>query len=318
MRSQPAASGGKPRRMSWAADLRAGGMEVVGQASASHRLADVERGPAAGHRVDDQGAGGRVVVERMRHQGRRDGAGVGDAEGPVVPERPDVVRRRAEVGPEAVAAAEVLVGGVDRLGPGVELGDAAPSPGVARAGQSPDGPRLPVEVLASHARGAGRSPHRSGPGRRRSDAPVAGLLVGILAAARASEFRHSASSDESVDSDSPLRRLASRRALASDPQSSSRASASRISWLNVLRRWRLYSRIAAGCAAPGGRRRTSQGTSASPRAGAQASRRCPEMTSQVPGFGPGAHDQRRPGSHAPGRSASGRRSRRTDRRKAIS
>ena len=149
------------------ADLRAGGMDVVGQASASHRLADVERGPAAGHRVDDQGAGGRVVVERMGHQGGRDGAGVGDAEGPIVAERPDVVRRGAEVGAEAVATAEVLVGGMDRLGSGVELGDAAPSPGVARAGRPPDGSGLPVEVLAAH-------PEVSGD-RRIRPAPAAGL-----------------------------------------------------------------------------------------------------------------------------------------------
>src|SRR5439155_3436490 len=63
-------------------DLRAGRMEVVGQAATTHRLADVERGPAAGHGVDDQGGGGRVIVEEMRHDGRRDRAGVGDAEGP--------------------------------------------------------------------------------------------------------------------------------------------------------------------------------------------------------------------------------------------
>ena len=136
--------------MSWGRISGRAGMEVVSQASASHRLADVERGAAAGHGVDDQGAGGGVVVECMRHQRRRDGTGVGDAEGAVVPERPDVVRRRAEIGAEAVAAAQVLVRGMDGLGPGVELGDAALRPGVARAGQPPDGAGLAIEILAAH------------------------------------------------------------------------------------------------------------------------------------------------------------------------
>ena len=101
--------------------LDAYGCEVIRQASASHGLADVEGGPAAGHRVDDQGAGVGEVVEGVGDDRGRDRAGVGDAEGAVVPERPDVVGGRAEAGGEAVAAAQVLIGGVDRLGPGVEL-----------------------------------------------------------------------------------------------------------------------------------------------------------------------------------------------------
>ena len=38
-------------------DIGTHGMEVIREAAASHGRADVERRPAAGHRVDDQGAG---------------------------------------------------------------------------------------------------------------------------------------------------------------------------------------------------------------------------------------------------------------------
>ena len=40
----------------WWISARAG-VEVVGETAASHGLADVERGAAAGHGVDDQGVG---------------------------------------------------------------------------------------------------------------------------------------------------------------------------------------------------------------------------------------------------------------------
>src|SRR5262249_40680557 len=75
---------------------------------------------------------------------------VGNAEGPIVPERPDVIRRGPEIGAEAVATAQILVRSVDRLGPGVELGHAATSAGVARACQPPEGSGLAVKVLAAH------------------------------------------------------------------------------------------------------------------------------------------------------------------------
>ncbi len=78
------------------ADVGTYRVKIIREAATSHRLADVERRPAAGHRVNDQGAGGREVVERVRHDGRRDRARVGDAEGPVVLERPDVVGGRPE------------------------------------------------------------------------------------------------------------------------------------------------------------------------------------------------------------------------------
>src|SRR5262249_51332881 len=87
-------------------------------------------------------------------------------------ERPDVVRRRAEVGPEPVAATEILVGGMDGLGPAVELSDAAHGPGVPRPGHPPDGPRLPVQVLAPHAQMPGD--------RRVGPAAVAARLRGLI------------------------------------------------------------------------------------------------------------------------------------------
>ena len=96
--------------------FRAYGVEIIRKAAASHRLADVQRGAAAGHRVDDQGTWGGVVMEGVADEGRRDRARVGDAESAVVPERPDVVRRRDGTRAEAVAAAKVLISRVDRLG----------------------------------------------------------------------------------------------------------------------------------------------------------------------------------------------------------
>ena len=50
-------------------DFGAAGVEVGGQAAASHGLGDVEHGAAAGHRVDDQGAGGGEVVQRVGDDG---------------------------------------------------------------------------------------------------------------------------------------------------------------------------------------------------------------------------------------------------------
>ena len=143
-------------------NIRTGRVEVVGEATATHRLADVERGSAAGHRVDDQGVGKRVVVKSMRNDCRRDRTGVGDTEGPVVPERPDVVRCWAKIGAEAIAATQVFVGRVDRLGPGVELRDAAP------ARTSPDWASRQMRALADTGlcppfQAAVRSPYQSGP-----------------------------------------------------------------------------------------------------------------------------------------------------------
>ena len=106
-------------------NIGAGWMKVVGQATSSHRLADIERGPAAGHGVNDQGVGEREVVKCVCDDRWRDRPGMGDSKSPVVPERPDIVRRGAKIGAEAIAAAQVLVRGVDGLGPGVQLGDAA-------------------------------------------------------------------------------------------------------------------------------------------------------------------------------------------------
>ena len=104
-----------------ASDLGAAGVEVGGEAPPAHGLGDVEHGPAAGHRVDHQRAGGGEVEQGVGDDGGGDRARVGDPEGAVVAEGPDVVRGGAEVAAELVAAAEVLVGRVDRLGSGVEL-----------------------------------------------------------------------------------------------------------------------------------------------------------------------------------------------------
>ena len=65
--------GGKAMADVVEADIGTGWMEVISQATATHRLADVERGSTAGHRVNDQGTGKRVVVECVCNDGRRDG-----------------------------------------------------------------------------------------------------------------------------------------------------------------------------------------------------------------------------------------------------
>src|SRR5690606_15117110 len=117
--------------------------------------ADVQGGAAAGHRVDDEAVRGREIINRVRDDRGRNRAGVGDAEGVVVTERPDVVGGGAEPGGVAVAAPEVLVGGVDCLGPGVELGDGGPGAGVVLLGGSPDRAGLPVSVLAPQTDSAG-------------------------------------------------------------------------------------------------------------------------------------------------------------------
>ncbi len=206
-------------------DLWAGWVEVVSQATSSHRLADIERGPAAGHGVDDQGVGERKVVEGMRDDRWRDGTGVGDSEGSVMPERPDVVRRGAKIGAIAVAAAQVLVRGMDSLGPGVQLGDAALGADITGPGQPPDGSGLAIEIFAA-------DPELPAD-RRVGSTPVNTLFVDVLIARRYRSNRESPpdrrNSDTRPNRIRPLLRLASRREVASADQSSSRASASRIS-----------------------------------------------------------------------------------------
>src|SRR3954469_12378198 len=88
-------------------------------------------------------------MERVRDDGGGDRARMGDAEGAVVLERPDVIGGGAEARGEAVAASQVLVGREYRLCPGVELGDAAPSPRVAVHRHAPDGACLTVQILAA-------------------------------------------------------------------------------------------------------------------------------------------------------------------------
>ena len=223
----------------------------------------------------------------MRDQGRRDRAGVGDAEGPVVPERPDVVRRGAEVGPEAVATAEVLVGGVDRLGPGVELGDAASGPGVARWAIRQMAPGLPVQVLASHAEVPGD--RRIGPAPRLApDARIVSRPPRDRLDCRNSDIRQSRVRDDSVSANSPLPQVGQPRV----PAATRPEFLEGVGFAHELAECLAALAVVFQDRAPAGRcdrrGRTSQGTSASPRASAQASRRCPERTSQVPAPGPGA------------------------------
>ena len=89
-------------------DIWAGRMKVVGKATASHRLADIEGCPAAGHGINHEPTGRCEVVKCMCDDRRRDGSGMGNAKGPVMAEAPDIVRRGAKIGTEAVAAAKSL------------------------------------------------------------------------------------------------------------------------------------------------------------------------------------------------------------------
>ena len=147
-------------------NFRSNRSDVIRQAFASHRLADVEGGASPGHRVDDEVARLGEIVERMGDDPGRDRAGMGDAEGPVVLEGPDVVGGRAEAGAEAIAASEVFVGGVNGLGPGVELGDSAHGSGVSRPGDQPDLAGLAVDVLPAHSRSRRRWWNRCDPSDR--------------------------------------------------------------------------------------------------------------------------------------------------------
>src|SRR5207244_2830230 len=108
------------------------------------------------------------IVEGMGHDRGGDRSGVGDAEGAVVAEGPYVVRRGAEAGGEAVATAEVLVGGVNGLRARVEALDAAGGADVPRAGRLPHGAGLAVGVLAAE-------PDRLGDGRVGPSAPSVGI-----------------------------------------------------------------------------------------------------------------------------------------------
>ena len=101
-------------------------------------------------------------------------------------EGPDVVGGGAEVAAELIAAAEVLVGRVDGLGSGVELGDPGDRSGVSLAGLLPDRAGLAVEVFAPQPDLVGD--RRVGAARPRGFEGAAG--AGSIAGA--SEFRRSA------------------------------------------------------------------------------------------------------------------------------
>ena len=127
------------------------GVEVIRKTATSHRFADVERGTAPGHGIDDQSARRRVIVQGVRHDRRRDGARMRDAERSIVTKRPDIIGSRAKPCGEPIAASQVLVSRMNRFGPGVQRDEGTPGAGVARPRDAPDGAGLAVEVLASQA-----------------------------------------------------------------------------------------------------------------------------------------------------------------------
>ena len=127
-------------------------------------------------------------MESMGDDRRRDGTGMGNAKGPVVPEAPDVVRRGAKIGAKAIAAAQVLVCSMDRLGPGVQLGDATLGPDIARSAELPDGaawryrslpPISSCRAIAASVRPrcAGERGHTSPP--EASESSIVTPIVGI-------------------------------------------------------------------------------------------------------------------------------------------
>ena len=208
-------------------------------------------------------------------------------------EGPDVVGGGAEVAAEPIAAAQVLVGCMDGLGPGVELGDPGDGPGVPLAGLLPDGAGLAVQVLASQADPARRSRRRCARG------PCAGIgwsarCVGIPTLGRRRGARPDRSMRDGRRTGNPSRSIAAAwrcglrlrlprlRSRASVDQISSIASASRINWLNDLRRWRLNSRTADRRSASVASSRNTQGTLARPSSRGRPAGDAPRRSPSVP------------------------------------
>ena len=121
--------GGEPGADIMRFDLRPRRLQVVGQAATAHRLANVNCGSTAGHGVNDQSAGGRIVVQCVSDDGRRDRTRMGDAKGTVVPERPNIIRRGPEIGRESIAAAQIFIRCMDGFGAGIKLSNAATARG---------------------------------------------------------------------------------------------------------------------------------------------------------------------------------------------
>ena len=67
----------------------------------------------------------------MCHDRRWNGSRMGNTESTVMPEGPYVVRRGAKISTESIAAAQILIGSMDGLSPGVQLSDAAFDPHIA-------------------------------------------------------------------------------------------------------------------------------------------------------------------------------------------
>ena len=67
-------------------DFRPGRLDVICQTTTPHRLAHIERSPAASHGIDDQSIRQGVVVERMSDDRCGNRPRVGNTESPIVPE----------------------------------------------------------------------------------------------------------------------------------------------------------------------------------------------------------------------------------------
>ena len=130
-------------------------LDVIREAFATHCGAYVDGGAAARHGVDDPVAGLSEVVEGVGDDGGGDCARIGDTEGGVWAEGPDIVGGGFEIGGEAIAAAEVFVGGVDGFLSAVEKVEGGERAGVVGLRGAPDGTGLAVEVFAAEADGEG-------------------------------------------------------------------------------------------------------------------------------------------------------------------
>ena len=78
--------GGKSSANIMCRDFRPDRLDVICQTTTSHRLADVKRCPAAGHRIDDESIGLGVVVEGMSDDRGRNRTRMRNTESPIVPE----------------------------------------------------------------------------------------------------------------------------------------------------------------------------------------------------------------------------------------
>src|SRR5208337_2232616 len=64
---------------------------------------------------------------------------------------PDIIGSWPEVGREPITPPEILIGCVDGLGSGIDLGHTAQSPNIALVGHPPDSASLAVQIFSSQA-----------------------------------------------------------------------------------------------------------------------------------------------------------------------